>query len=95
MDPEDILIVPPDVDIGQLGDFVLGKGPLPERCYVEPIEVWMARGRVPDCDCGLLQCACVQIRPHAKLCAFRLSITSPVDVGHMDCDCGADWLSSG
>jgi hypothetical protein len=93
---DDILIVPSDVDVAEMGEFLLGRGPLPERCYVEPIAVWMARGRVSDCDCDLLQCECEQIRSHSKGCAFRLSITSVVDVGCMECDCGViEWLTSG
>lgn len=82
-----ILIIPPDVSLAELGDYAMKGGPVPSRAYEEDFEEWTARGRVPDCDCGLLQCACEAIRPHQKSCAFRLSITSPVDFGPMECDC--------
>lgn len=89
MHDDEILIIPPDVDVAALGAFILEGGPMPEGCHREPFAEWTARGRLPDCDCDLLQCACDVIRPHQPDCSFRLSITSPVDVGPMDCDCGA------
>lgn len=84
---ETILIVPPDVDLAALGKHVLEGGPVPDRCRVRSLAEWMADGRVEDCDCGLLQCECVVIRQHEEGCSFRLTITSPVDVGPMECDC--------
>lgn len=55
-------------------------GELPEGSTEEPIEDFMARGRVKDCDCGLLQCACLEARKHKKSCRHRLALICPVEV---------------
>lgn len=54
----------------------------------ESFREWSARGRPADCDCGLLQCECTEIRRHKPGCERRLSITSPIDLGLSDCTCG-------
>lgn len=86
-DEETILIIPPDVDVYALGEHVMHGEPIPPRCHYESLKEWMARGRVDDCDCGLMQCVCISIRPHTPECAFRLSLTSVIDVGILECDC--------
>lgn len=53
----------------------------------EPLKDWMARGRVPDCDCGLLQCQCTVIRQHKPKCMLRLSITAPWNAAPEPCTC--------
>ena len=82
-----VLIIPDDMAPEALMAYV-ATGAVPPGARVEDIEVWMARGRVPDCDCGLLQCQCALIRPHARECLFRRSILSVFDVGILDCSCG-------
>jgi hypothetical protein len=63
------------------------------------MESFLARGREPNCDCGLIECACLAIRGHTKECRFRFAMTAPVlfecehglemcDVCDA-CDCGA------
>lgn len=42
-----------------------------------------ARGRVPDCDCELIQCVCAEARQHKKYCRFRRSMTCAIPI---DCD---------
>jgi hypothetical protein len=99
--PDNILLVPPDVDLQQLKDYAEGNGPVPDRSYLEPFAVWTTRGRVSDCDCQLLQCACAQARLHAKRCRFRIALTCAIPIAceahgrdvcpHCDvCDCGAE-----
>jgi hypothetical protein len=81
-----ILIVQPDVSPEALQAYV-ETGALPDGAYEEDIHAWMARGRVPDCDCELMQCVCAEARGHAKSCAYRLSISCPFDLGILACDC--------
>ena len=47
---------------------------------MESEEVWMARGRVPDCDCQLLQCVCVEKRQHKEGCQYRLALTCAIPI---------------
>jgi hypothetical protein len=39
---------------------------------------YLARGRVPDCDCQMIQCVCVEARQHDRECRWRKAITAPV-----------------
>ena len=41
-------------------------------------EEFASRDRVPDCDCGLIVCACLEARKHKKGCTFLLALTCPV-----------------
>lgn len=100
MSDQQILIVPPDVDIEALAQAVDTGGPLPAGAYYMSFDEWTAIGRIEDCDCGLLQCRCLDIRGHARDCTHRLSIQSPVVLlcnhGHAEChecyacNCGFD-----
>ncbi len=49
------------------------------------IEAHMARGRVPDCDCGLIECCCTAARAHKEGCRLRLAMTCAIEV---TCDHG-------
>ncbi len=75
-------------------------GALPEGSVEEPIEDFMARGRVEDCDCDMIECVCTLVRPHKKRCRYRIALICPVEVlcaAHKlevcpecdACDCGA------
>ena len=64
------------------GDTTLAD-PLPQGVMVEPVEDFMARGRAPDCDCGLIQCTCVTVRVHVMDCQLRRSMTCAVPI---ECD---------
>ena len=61
--------------------------PLPPGVTVEPLEDFMARGRAPDCDCGLIQCACARAREHTKDCAYRKALTCAIAI---ECEHGFD-----
>lgn len=54
---------------------------------VNSIEAYMARGRVPDCTCELIQCVCAEARKHEKGCRFRQAMTCAVAI---TCDHGVD-----
>lgn len=41
---------------------------------------WMARGRVADCDCQLLQCVCTEARKHKPDCRFRIALTCAIPI---------------
>ena len=64
------------------GDITLAD-PLPPGVVAEPVEDFMARGRAPDCDCGLVQCVCVRARTHAEDCGFRKALTCAIG---FECD---------
>lgn len=68
------------------GDMTLAN-PLPPGVTAEPLEDFMARGRVDDCDCGLIQCECVRARAHTKDCKFRKALTCVIG---FECDHGFD-----
>jgi hypothetical protein len=55
--------------------------------WVQDFDDFAARGRVPDCNCGLIICVCLQVRPHKLYCMYRKSMTCPVAI---PCDCGFD-----
>jgi hypothetical protein len=55
-------------------------GALPEGSVEEPIEDFMARGRVKDCDCDMIECVCLQIRQHKKRCPYCVALICPVEV---------------
>lgn len=76
----DVVVVPEDVNIDELGEFLSGNGPIPAGSYLESYEKFSARGRVEDCDCGLIQCACAQTRPHDQDCSFRIAMTCAVPI---------------
>lgn len=44
----------------------------------EDEEEYLARGRVADCDCQMLQCVCVEARKHKPECRWRTAILAPV-----------------
>jgi len=39
---------------------------------------WVARGRVPDCDCQMLQCRCQEARQHKPECRWRKALLAPI-----------------
>jgi len=43
-------------------------------------EEFMARGRVADCDCGLISCVCEEARKHKPECRFRKALTCAVGI---------------
>ena len=47
---------------------------------VENETTFLARGRVVDCDCQLLQCVCAEARRHAKECRYRFAMTCAVPI---------------
>ena len=47
---------------------------------LEDFKTWTARGRLEDCDCGLLQCACAEARQHKKECVYRLALTCAIPI---------------
>jgi hypothetical protein len=53
----------------------------------EDYETFSARGRVPDCDCGLIQCACAEARKHKVGCRYRTALTCAIPI---ECDHGFD-----
>lgn len=55
-------------------------GTLPPGATVLPYEAFIARGRLPDCDCGLVQCGCLRKREHVESCRFRRALTCPIGV---------------
>jgi hypothetical protein len=65
----------------------LDTGVIPEGFHVEDYATFSARGRVADCDCGMIQCVCTQARQHKKECKFRRALTCPVAI---ECDHGND-----
>ena len=54
---------------------------------VEDYDTYAARGRVPDCDCELIQCVCTEARKHKVGCDYRLAMTCAIPV---ECDHGVD-----
>jgi hypothetical protein len=53
--------------------------PLPGVEYTS-FEEFTARGRVADCDCDLIVCACIEIRQHKEGCRYRLALSCPVEI---------------
>jgi hypothetical protein len=43
-------------------------------------EEYFAQGRVPDCDCMLLQCVCTEVRPHQKTCRYRVALSCAIPI---------------
>lgn len=85
-DRETITIVPETVDPVDLVNYFLG-GPLPPDCQIVDLEEFMARGRPPDCDCGLIICVCERARAHQRGCPFRKALTCSVSI---PCEHGSD-----
>lgn len=75
-----VLVVPPDVDLVQLGAYALEGGPVPDGAVEMDFETFTAIGRVPDCDCGMIQCVCEEARRHLPECQRRKAITCAVEV---------------
>lgn len=48
--------------------------------FFESEKEYMARGRVADCDCQLIQCVCAEARKHKIGCQRRLAMTCPVPI---------------
>jgi len=79
-DDNKVVTVPEDVDPGTLAKFIFEDGPLPPGGRVEGVETFMARGRVEDCDCELIQCVCAIARQHAEDCKFRKALTCAIGI---------------
>lgn len=75
-----VVIVPADVDPGALAEFMFNNGPAPQGTRVESAREFMARGRVEDCDCEMIQCVCVLARQHDKDCKFRRALTCAIGI---------------
>lgn len=87
MPDKDALVVPEDVDIEQLVLYTQGEGPVPDRAEAMTTEELLARGRVENCTCGLIQCACETVRPHKEDCRFRKAVLCPIPI---ECEHGFD-----
>lgn len=95
-----VLVVSPEVDLVELGEHMVNGGPQPAGSHYESFEEFTARGRVKDCDCGLIECVCAQVRPHKPTCRYRVSMTCavPISCDHGfetcpecdRCDCGLE-----
>ena len=59
----------------------------PGRVEETTLEELASRGRVADCDCGLISCACEEARTHEPECRFRKALTSAVGI---ECEHGYD-----
>jgi hypothetical protein len=44
---------------------------------IDSEEEFLARGRVPDCDCGIIQCCCTEARQHGPMCHWRIALLCP------------------
>ena len=75
-DLPDVLVVPEGTPARDVTNYLRCDGPVPEGGETMTLEAFLARGRLTDCDCGLLVCACLELRPHAKLCGFRRARTN-------------------
>ncbi len=73
----EVLMVRADNAVEAIAAYMEGR-PLPEGAYLEDFEVYAARGRVPNCTCGLIECLCTQIAGHTDHCRFKVSALSPV-----------------
>ena len=71
----EVTVVPEDVSVTALGDYIEGRGPMPEGAYGTTFEQFSAQGRVDDCDCQLVPCVCSQARQHGKNCPLRQALT--------------------
>ncbi len=71
------------IDSGAAPSFVLlvrkEDGSVDVRTDVS-FEEYTAMGRVPDCDCQLIQCVCAQARQHAKECRYRVALTCAIPI---------------
>lgn len=74
-----VLTVPPTVTAEEILAWV-ETGVLPAGATVAPYEVFAARGRLPDCDCQLIQCVCATKREHDQGCRFRRALTCPIGI---------------
>lgn len=73
-------MVPSDVDVGALGDYVFGDGPMPIGAHGETFDEFSARGRLDDCDCQLIECVCAVARTHKKDCRMRKALTCAIPI---------------
>jgi hypothetical protein len=48
--------------------------------FFESEKAYMARGRVLDCDCALIQCVCTEARKHKAGCQRRLAMTCAIPI---------------
>jgi hypothetical protein len=78
-DLPEVLVIKEGTSAEALGAYLQG-GPMPEGAHGETYEELAARGRVPDCDCQLIQCVCPQARPHVKECRYRIALTCAVPI---------------
>ena len=53
----------------------------------EEAEAFMAKGRVADCSCDLIQCVCAEARKHDASCRLRVAMTCAVPIA---CEHGYD-----
>lgn len=63
------------------------KGVVLPNAHVEDPKTFMQCGRVPDCDCRLIECVCLVARQHKAKCQFRKALTCAVAIA---CDHGRD-----
>jgi hypothetical protein len=76
-DLPEVLVVPPGTAAGDVEDYLRG-GDLPAGGRTTSLVEFLAEGRVADCDCGLLCCACLAARVHMKECRYRRTLLSRV-----------------
>ena len=75
-----------------LHTYVVTEGKVvPGGCREEPLEDWMARGRVEGCTCEHLTCVCLINREHELGCKFRRAATCAVPI---ECEHGSDVCPS-
>jgi len=75
----EVLVVPESTTPDQLADYVTG-GSFPVGATIMTLDELMARERVEDCNCGLIQCICQQARQHKEDCLLRLSMTCAIPI---------------
>jgi hypothetical protein len=51
------------------------------------LDKYMKSNRVSDCNCKLIQCACVEARKHQKNCRYRIALICAIPI---TCEHGLD-----
>lgn len=98
-EPRDVLVVAEGTTAESLW-LHFNEGVLPEGGVEMTMAEFEAMGRLPDCDCQLIQCACAVARLHDVSCVHRKALTCaigvPCDEHHDEecpvcypCTCGA------
>jgi len=63
-------------------------GKLGETMNLQPLEEFLAAGRIEGCTCGMLSCICALVLAHPdESCKFRKSVTCAVGI---ECEHGFD-----